>query len=680
MIDQHRQAFIIEANELLSDLESSLLSLEEDKSNTELIGKIFRALHTVKGSGGMFGFDEIAMFTHDIETVYDYVRNGEMEVTKDLIDLTLKAKDQISLMLDEEEGVKKTDDAVGREIIVKFKAYVGELKSEAAAVQKSAKTLHEEPQENAKTYKISFKPDKEIFMSGTNPIKLINELKTLGELNYSIITAEIPPLDTIQAELCYVSFNIVMTTNRHLDDLQDVFIFVEDRCTLNIETLDETGSITKDNLALITDKMSENEEVSSATVHEIIKEDKQQKSIKDAAKHTEERTKDEHLSSLRVSSEKLDYLVNLVGELVIVQARLSQTALKANSTELYSISEEVERLTWELRDSALNIRMLPIGTTFSKFKRLVRDLSTELGKEVELTTEGAETELDKTVIERLNDPLIHIIRNCIDHGVESPEERERNNKPRIGSVHLSAEQSGGYVLVKIKDDGAGINKEAVKEKAIKLGLIQADVEIKDSELFAMIFHPGFSTAKKVTNVSGRGVGMDVVRQAIESLRGNVEVESVQGEGTIITLKLPLTLAIIDGLLVQIGNDMFILPLAIVEECIEISKTQIEDNHGRNIIDIRGEIIPYIKLREKFEILEEPPEIQQIVIVDIKNQRLGFMVDFVIGQHQTVLKNLGKVFKDVEGISGATILGDGDVALIIDINKLAELEEIENSKL
>lgn len=679
MVDRHIQAFIIEANELLTDLESSLLSLEEDTENSELIGKIFRALHTIKGSGGMFGFDEIAMFLHDVETVYDYVRNGEMPVTKELINLTLKAKDQIALMLEEHDGEKRSDDEVGKEIISTFKTYVSELKKGTQETETHAKTEHPVPADALKSYKISFQPDKEIFMSGTNPIKLIEELKTLGVLTYTVKTDGIPPLDTIQPELCYFGFTIILNSHSHIDDIKDVFIFVEDRCTLTIDIIDETGNITNDHVAMLAGNLDGNKEISADTIKQIIKEEKQAKAGKDTSKHSDERIKDEHLSSLRVSAEKLDYLVNLVSELVIVQARLSQTVATLKNAELYNISEEVERLTWELRDSAMNIRMLPIGTTFSKFKRLVRDLSIELGKEVELTTEGAETELDKTVIERLNDPLVHIIRNSIDHGVEAPDIRESNNKPRVGNIKLSAEQAGGYVLVKIKDDGKGIDKEAVRGKAVSLGLIPADVEIKDSELFSLIFHPGFSTAKKITNVSGRGVGMDVVRQAIESLRGNVEVDSKEGEGTTITLKLPLTLAIIDGLLVKIGDDLFILPLSIVEECIEITKSKLENLHGRNIIDVRGEIIPFIKLRNKFDIEGEPPEIQQIVIADVKNQRLGFMVDNVVGQHQTVLKNLGKAFKDVEGISGATILGDGNVALIIDILKMAELEETDNFK-
>lgn len=347
---------------------------------------------------------------------------------------------------------------------------------------------------------------------------------------------------------------------------------------------------------------------------------------------------------------------------------------------MITVSEEVERITWSLRDSALNIRMLPIGSTFNKFKRLVRDLSKELGKEVELTTEGAETELDKTVLEKLGDPLVHIIRNCIDHAIELPKEREKAGKPRSGWVELSASQSGGNVIIEISDDGAGIDKEIVRAKAIKNGLITESAELSDSEIFSLIFAPGFSTAQKVTNVSGRGVGMDVVKKAIENLRGTVDVKSKKGEGTTIILKLPLTLAIIDGLLVKIEDDHYILPLSSVEECVELTTNDIKNAHGRHIINIRGGITPYVSLREKFELTSERPDIEQVVISDVNGNRVGFVVDEVFGQHQTVLKSLGVFYKNVKGVSGATIMGDGTVALILDIQRIIEeekMKEVEN---
>ena len=364
-------------------------------------------------------------------------------------------------------------------------------------------------------------------------------------------------------------------------------------------------------------------------------------------------------------AERLDYLVNLVGELVTVQAHLTQTADEKNDGDIIAIAEEVERLISELRDTTLTMRMLPIGSTFSKFKRLVRDLSSELGKEIDLETSGAETELDKTVIEKLNDPLVHLIRNSIDHGIEMPDIRRKAGKSSNGTVLLGAVHSGDSVLVTIRDDGAGLDKEAIRAKAIERGLITAATELTDKEIYNLIFAPGFSTAKTVTSVSGRGVGMDVVKKAIEALRGSIDINSTPGKGSVITLKIPLTLAIIETLLVRINESFFVLPLSMVEECIELTRADVEASHGRNLAHVRGTLIPYVSLREQFGISTEKPEIEQIVIAGVNGSRIGFVVDDVVGEHQTVIKSLGKLYRDVQGISGATILGDGTVALILD---------------
>jgi two-component system chemotaxis sensor kinase CheA len=387
-----------------------------------------------------------------------------------------------------------------------------------------------------------------------------------------------------------------------------------------------------------------------------------------------DRAKEESISSIRVPADKLDTLVNLVGELVTVQARLSQTASTLEHAELASVAEEVEHLTAELRDNTLNIRMLPIGTTFGRFKRLIRDLSQELGKEIEMTTDGADTELDKTVIERLNDPLVHLIRNSIDHGIESPDGRLAAGKPRVGRIHLSAVHSGANVVVEITDDGRGLDREAILGKAMERGLIAAGAELSDRDIYNVIFAPGFSTAKEVTNVSGRGVGMDVVKRSIDALRGSIDIKSEKGRGTTVTIKLPLTLAIVEGLLVGIADSRFVLPLSIVEECVELTRKDVEESHGRNVAHIRGEIVPYIKLRNEFNIAGDPPDIEQIVITDVNGEKVGFVVDSVIGEHQTVIKNLGKAYRDVDTISGATILGDGSVALIVDALKLVKSME------
>jgi two-component system chemotaxis sensor kinase CheA len=382
---------------------------------------------------------------------------------------------------------------------------------------------------------------------------------------------------------------------------------------------------------------------------------------------------------VRVGTDKLDTLVDLVGELVTVQARLSQKAGTGHDSDLLNIAEEVERLTGELRDNTMGIRMVPIGATFSKFKRLVRDLSSELGKEVLLTTDGSETELDKTVIERLNDPLVHIIRNGIDHGIEPAGTRAAAGKSPQGTVHLSAVHSGAHVLIKISDDGKGLDPDLIRAKAVEKGLITADAELSQGEIFSQIFTPGFSTAKEVTDVSGRGVGMDVVKRSVEALRGSIEIDSKKGAGTTIILKLPLTLAIIDGLLVKIGEIYFVMPLSSVEECVELIRDEAMYRNGRHVMKVRGEIVPYVPLRELFSINGARPAIEQIVITELESHRIGFVVDEIIGQHQTVIKNLGKAYRDAKCFSGATILADGTVALILDVQGLSDVALAEERK-
>lgn len=684
MIDIHRQAFIEEASELLSELEKSLLELENDPNNKEIIAKVFRALHTIKGSSGMFGYDDIAMFTHDIESVYDLIRNGEMVVNKKIIDLTLKANDQISVMLINVDNKTEIDVSITTEILTSFReilnSHKNQKKEEISIV--ATPKLDEEIKvpKKQKLFYIYFKPEKEILLNGTNPLSLISELNELGNVIPFCSFEDSLNIENLNAESCYAEWKILLFTSKGYDSVKDVFIFVEDSAMITIEDFEKITSlanpqkrqefincfeqnVVQPNFDISSFVSNFEHNFYSGKTTTITK----QKSV--IEKHHEA----EKVQSIRVSSDKLDELVNLVGELVTLQARLTQLAATSNDSNIVSVSEEVERITWSLRDSALNIRMLTIGTTFSKFNRLVRDLSKELKKEVNLNIEGADTELDKTVIEKLNDPLVHIIRNSIDHGIEEPELREKIGKPKAGEILLSASQSGGNVLIKISDDGAGLDQEAIRKKAIQNGIISDGAELSEAELYSLIFAPGFSTAKQVSNVSGRGVGMDVVKKAIESLRGSIDVVSKKSVGTTITLKLPLTLAIIDGLLVKVADNNYVLPLSSVEECIELMQQDIDNAHGRHFVNIRGEIVPYVNLRERFEFAGTRPDIEQVVIASFNNQRVGFVVDNVIGQHQTVLKNLGKVYKNVEGVSGATILGDGTVALILDIAKLVETE-------
>jgi two-component system chemotaxis sensor kinase CheA len=690
MNDIHGEAFREEAIELLTELESALLELEENPEDGELIGRTFRAMHTIKGSGAMFGFTEISEFTHEVETVYDLVRNGVTTVSKELVDDTLKACDLIRCLLDGGEGI---DAEEKQRLTESFKvmAQCGNVEDQQLENDSSVNSPKEN-KEGEKTYRIRFKPPGEIFLCGTDPVHLLDELRQLGECRVVAHLNEIPSFDDIDPERCYICWDIILTTNRGIDSIKDIFIFVEDDSELKIEVIDESGGVFDDPACrklgeilvergdLTPEDMEkvlrgrkrfgeilvEKRLASPSQVEAALVEQQQMREVR------QKRQSVETAASIRVPSEKLDKLVDLVGELVTVQARLSQTAGQRGDSQLTLIAEEVERLTSELRDGTLNIRMMPIGATFSKFRRLVRDLSDELNKEVEMTTEGAETELDKTVIERLNDPLVHIIRNSIDHGLESPEIRESAGKPRQGTVALTALQSGDSVEIMIRDDGAGLDKDAIRAKAVERKLISETADLSEKELFDLIFAPGFSTAKKITGVSGRGVGMDVVRQSIESLRGTIDVSSSKGEGTTITIRLPLTLAIIESLLVKIGGGSYVIPLSMVEECVELTGGDIARAHGRHLAAVRGGFVSYIPLRERFGIEEGPPDIQQIVITESAGERVGLLVDTVIGEHQTVIKSLGKAYRGVQGVSGATILGDGSVALILDVPNLVKM--------
>jgi two-component system chemotaxis sensor kinase CheA len=698
MSDNYGQAFKEEAYELLAELETSLLEMEETPDDMELIGRVFRAMHTIKGSGAMFGFDDIAAFTHEVETVFDLVRNEKITVTKTLVNLTLAARDQIKAMLDASGGNGEVDADVSAEIISGLRELVPQSQAAEGAVKTEQKKETPKKGANAVTYRIRFKPAHDIFANGTNPLGLLNELRELGQCNVIAQMCDIPDLAEMDPETCYIYWDVILTSSRGIDSIKDVFIFVEDDCEIKIDVIDDgTNPANHDGFKKLGEILVERGELDPEDMQAIVASQKrfgeilvekglvtpdkvqaalvEQKHVKEVH---QERQNQEAAASVRVPADKLDKLVNLVGELVTVQAHLSQSAALQGNGEFAGIAEEVERLTNELRDTTLNIRMLPIGSTFSKFKRLVRDLSHELGKEIEMETQGAETELDKTVIERLNDPLVHLIRNSIDHGIEQPEVRIAAGKPAKGIVHLAATHSGDSVLITIRDDGAGLNRDRIREKAVERGLISPAAELSDREIYNMIFAPGFSTADKVTSVSGRGVGMDVVKKAIEALRGTIDIASEPGRGSTITLRIPLTLAIIDSLLVRIGNDHFVLPLACVEECVELTRQDITNAHGRNLANVRGGLVPYIPLRDRFAIHDSRPEIEQIVITSISGDRIGFVVDSVIGEHQTVIKSLGRMYRDVQGVSGATILGDGTVALILDMGMLLQAAELDEN--
>jgi two-component system chemotaxis sensor kinase CheA len=675
---EYAEVFREEAGELLEELETSLLELEKDPADLKIVSRVFRAMHTIKGSGAMFGFDDIAGFTHHVETALDKVRDGTVPVSTELIDLTLASRDHIRALLDAATGGGEADPAEGERIITGLQALVGggaqNRAQEIVAPEASTKEKH--PTEGRRShYRISIKPTPEFFVGGYTLEALIGELDTLGE-STAFMDAEQEGGGVL----------ILLTTDMGLNAIEDVLVFAESSCQVTVRVLAvegeedleehkklgqillERGEISADDLTTVLAQQKPLGEllvgeklVSRTSVDAALAEQKLVREAKEKA------TVAKGAESIRVASEKLDQLINLVGELVVTQARLTQVASNNKDADLVEPVEEVERLTAELRDCVLNIRMLPIGTTFAKFKRLVRDLSAELGKEVVMVTEGAETELDKNVIDQLGDPMVHLIRNSIDHGIESPEERELAGKPRKGTISLAAQHSGANVVITVTDDGKGLDAERIRQKGLEKGLLRADTELSEQEIWNTIFTPGLSTAKTVTSVSGRGVGMDVVKSTVDALKGSVSVtRSVKGQGTTITIMLPLTLAIIDGLLVQVGETYFVLPLSQVEECVELTQEDIARFHERRMLPVRDQLVPYVRLRDFFAISGERPAREQMVISRINGDRFGLVLDGVVGEHQTVLKSLGWIYRNATGLSGSTILGNGHVALILDV--------------
>ena len=693
MMDDFLEAFKEEAQELLAEIEASLLELEKKPDDMDLVNRVFRAMHTIKGSSAMAGLDSVSDFTHNAETVLDAVRKNEISVTKDLVDIILSACDVIkSLIFDDDTDIDSVKEVSG--------SLKGLLSSPGPDDSKQSEKTGKEPETievseqvedfSLVTYRIYFKPAPSAWHDGLDPIPVIEELRALGECSVTPRTDTVPCLQELDPESCYLSWDIILTTQKGMDAIKDVFIFFQDNCDLAIDLIDhEKTPVDQEGYKKIGELLVEKGEASAENIEnaldsqkrvgEILVEEKavSEDALKSALTEQQHVRKQRKVRkeaalalSVKVPSERLDSLVNLVGELVTIQARLSSKAALLRDPELQSIAEVVEHLSAELRDNTMNIRLLPIGATFARFNRLFRDLSRELGKEIQLVTEGGETELDKTVIERLGDPLVHLLRNCIDHGIEMPDEREAAGKPRSGTVRLAAAHQGAEVVITIEDDGAGIDPVVIRALAVERGLITDDTKLAENEILELIFSPGFSTAKKVTDVSGRGVGMDVVKRSIETLRGTVAIESEKGAWTRISLKLPLTLAIIDGLLVRTGEETFIIPLLAVEECVELDREEVARACKLEMMNLRGEIVPYLRLRELFEINVAQIPLERVVIVEAKNgAKVGLGVDQVVGRHQTVIKSLGEFYKDVKGISGATILGDGTVALILDIPML-----------
>ncbi|MDQ0132225.1 two-component system chemotaxis sensor kinase CheA [Neorhizobium galegae] len=645
--------FRTEAAELLEQIEAGLLDLNVNLGDKDQVDAVFRGLHTLKGSGAMFGFDALAAFTHHCETAFDRVRKGEVPATQELVTAVLEAKDHMRALVDTPNG---NHEATGEALLASLRAAVDGAKNPGAA--SPAK-----PAPGQNHFKIRFSLPQNAMANGTNPLPLLDELRELGECTIVADRSAVPALDLLAPTDLYISWEVELLTTQPRSAIDDVFIFVMDEMQLEVITVEAPAAAAKTPTKTET-LVAEARPGAAAPVAA-----PQAAAPAPIAPAPIDAKQKKASENVRVPAEKLDELMDRVGELVIAQSRLSQLAGGSGDLQLRAVSEDVERLSGELRDTMMVLRMVPVTQLFGRFRRLVHDLAHETGKTIELVTEGESTEVDKSVIERLADPLVHLVRNSCDHGLETPEERLAAGKSAAGHILLSARQQAGEVIITIKDDGRGINKERVRAKAESSGLIAPNANLTDQELYQLIFQPGFSTAQAVTNLSGRGVGMDVVKRTIDALRGTINVASHPGKGSEISLAIPLTLAIIDGLLVRVGDGRYVIPLSAVEECLELSIEEDMRSRGRSFISLRDSLVPFLRLRDLFRTGTKPDPFQKVVVISTGSERVGLVVDQIIGDHQTVIKGMSKLHHDVATFSGATILGDGDVALILDVGHL-----------
>ncbi len=658
-----------EAAELLEQLEKALLDLEQRPEDRDLVDMAFRALHTIKGSGAMFGFEQVASFAHEFESAFDRVRKGETSPSRDLIAIALSAKDFIRCQI---ERPDETDAMTGVCIISDLRQLIAGTETYSVGTVAESIAISEAHVDPLVTWRIRISFNKDVLINGSNPLLLLAELRELGDCQITVDTKPVPLLDAMEPTACYLRWEVLLTTTHPRAAIYDVFIFVMDDMELDIQQEAAPAAKQASSIVLPVTPLAETHAMPAGAIAAAPGENgiaPAEASSKRGMPETHSPGKE--TSTIRVPAERLDEMMDRVGELVISQARLSQLT-SSNGGGTKAVAEDIERLTAALRDAMMGIRMVPIGSLFGRFRRLIHDLSRDLGKEIELVTEGEDTELDKTMIEKLADPLVHIIRNSADHGLGTPEFRVSVGKTPQGRISLIARHAGAEVLISVIDDGRGLDTKRIRAKAEEQGLITADAVISDADINQMIFHPGFSTAKEVSALSGRGVGMDVVKRTIDSMRGKIDIATEAGRGTQITLRLPLTLAIIEGLLVRVAEGRYVIPLTAVEECVELSELDDTRSEGRSFLNIRGDLVPFLRLRELFDEKGAPDVHQKVVIVTIGDTRVGLVVDQIIGSHQTVIKSLSKLHADVPSFSGATILGDGTVALILDVLHLVAL--------
>lgn len=675
-LDQALFTFIEESRELLADMEASLLRVPSQAQPQECINAIFRAAHTIKGSAGLFGLDSVVAFTHVAESLLDEVRNGDVALSEPLVQLLLSCCDHMHTLVNAIEQNTDLNDAAlqaqSSELIAALHSFsTAHHPSATASDPNEAKTQPGLLAEGAtQDWHIAVRFGSSVLQNGMDPLSFVRYLHTLGEvLHTELLSDRIPPLEAIDAEQCYLGVVLHLRTSASHATLEEVFEFVRDDCELCITPLMDlsvcapadtrcaagvlcspTSACTaaRDTVQPLTHCPARAEPAASVPAFP--------STFGGGGKP---RTAEMH--SVRVDAQKLDQLINLVGELIIASAGASEVARRLRQTEMLEANATLTELVEQVRDQALQLRMVKIGGTFSKFQRVVHDVSRELGKDIVLQVSGEDTELDKTVVERIGDPLTHLVRNAMDHGIEPAEVRLARGKPVQGTVRLNAYHESGHIVIEISDDGGGLDRERILAKGMDRGLVEPGRTLSDKEIYSLIFEPGFSTAAQVTNLSGRGVGMDVVRSNITALRGSVELSSQPGAGTTVQVRLPLTLAIINGFQVRVGKSVFVIPLEMVDECVEYSGA-LEHCYT----DLRGSVLPFVPLREHFGLHGPRSPRPNIVVIKHGNQRFGLLVDELLGEAQTVIKPLSRLFSQAKGISGSSILGNGNVALILDI--------------
>jgi two-component system chemotaxis sensor kinase CheA len=683
---QFRDAFFEEATELADGMEATLLSMDLAAVEVEDLHTLFRAAHSIKGNAATFGFPEVAAFTHKLESTLEPVRQGNRAMTPELRELLLQGVDLIRSHLHHArrgDPLPAKDQQGQSELIARLQEDGGEALPPTPAPAPARSVA----MKGGTGFSIRFEAPLDAFRRGVNLERLFRDLAKLGTMQVWTDLNRIPPLDQLDPEDCHLAWDVRLETAHPLVDVEDIFEFVADGDNLRIQPLPPEGTIPSLGEILQTEAG-----VSPADIREALGQQKRlgellvdMGKVKPEAvtKALDQQTKKRNqaeASTVRVATDKIDRLVNLVGELVITQAMLAQASLLSNTMQgeemMSAALLQLDRQTRELQERVMSIRMVPVEMVFSRFPRMVHELGKQLGKDVELLMEGQATELDKTFIEMLVDPLTHLVRNAVDHGMETKEERLKTGKPAMGSIFLRASSRGGSIHIEVKDDGKGLNRDRIYQKALDKGLVQPGSRPSDDELNLLIFEPGFSTVEQVSDLSGRGVGMDVVRQNVRALGGRIEVESEIGRGTVIRLVLPLTLAILDGLTTRVGDETYVFPLASVLESFQCKPGEVQTVKGdREVISLRGEFIPVVRLQNLLAAGASPEGSERtlLVLVESEGRRAAMAVDELLGQQQVVIKSLETHYKRVEGVSGATILGDGRVALILDVPGLMRLE-------